>query len=63
MTVIDMASRRQPVVYTIVVEHGWDGQVAVEVHDLANEPRSRKCASEALLAAAAMLDSSGGEAA
>jgi hypothetical protein len=54
--IIDLQSRRASVVYTVEVEHCWDGAVEVVVNDLDDSPRSNRAAARALRIAAKMVD-------
>lgn len=48
MTVIDLGSRRPPVVYSVTITEGWDGYFSVEVNDVQDDPRSRFAVADAL---------------
>lgn len=56
MTVINMNSHREPVIYSIHVTHHWGGEVEVEVEGLTDNGRSHRAAAEALREAAAVLE-------
>ena len=40
--VIKLADHREPVVYTISVEHHWDGRVVAYVVDVSDDTRSKE---------------------
>lgn len=52
MSVIDLASKRQPVTYTLVITHHWDGNFEFAVLDVADDERSQKAVGYALKKAA-----------
>jgi hypothetical protein len=57
--ILDLSVKRTPVTYSVHVTHHWDGKVEVEVEGISDDPRSRKCASDALLTAAELLEGRG----
>jgi hypothetical protein len=56
MSVIDLANKRQPVTYTLVITHHWDGHFEFTVLDVADDERSQKAVGYALKQAAAAWD-------
>ncbi|TIO15590.1 MAG: hypothetical protein E5X86_19660 [Mesorhizobium sp.] len=52
MSVIDLASRRSPVTYTVRITHHWDDTLEIFVEDLASDERSRQSVADALIRAA-----------
>ena len=56
MTVIDLSMKRQPVTYTLVITHHWDGHFEFTVLDVADDERSRESVGYALKQAAAAWD-------
>jgi hypothetical protein len=58
MTVIDLATKRQPVTYTLVITHHWDGHFEFTVLDVADDKRSREAVGYALKRAAEAWDTS-----
>lgn len=52
MTVIDLATKRQPVTYTLVITHHWDGHFEFTVLDVADDERSQEAVGYALKKAA-----------
>lgn len=56
MTVIDLASKRQPVCYTVHLVQHWDGRLEIMVQDVAEDERSRLAVSDALRRAADHLE-------
>lgn len=52
MSVIDLASKRQPVTYTLIITHHWDGDFEFTVLDVADDKRSQKAVGYALKKAA-----------
>ena len=52
MTVIDLATKRQPVTYTLVITHHWDGHFEFSVLDVSNDERSQESVGYALKKAA-----------
>jgi len=52
MTVIDLSTKRQPVTYTLVITHHWDGHFEFTVLDVADDERSREAVGYALKKAA-----------
>ena len=52
MTVIDLAKKRQPVTYTLVITHHWDGTFEFTVLDVADDERSQESVGYALKKAA-----------
>lgn len=55
MSVIDLASRRSPVTYTVRITHHWDDTLEIFVEDLASDERSRQSVADALTRAATVL--------
>ena len=53
--IIDLGSRREPVTYTVRLRHGWDGSLAIWVHDVADDERSRTSVADALCRAAEQI--------
>lgn len=56
MTVIDLSAKRQPVTYTLVITHHWDGHFEFTVLDVADDERSKESVGYALKQAAAAWD-------
>jgi hypothetical protein len=54
--VVSLAAKRPAVEYTVRLRQGWDGELAIFVEDLQNDPRSRKAVADALRRAADLLD-------
>jgi dsRNA-specific ribonuclease len=52
MSVIDLAAKRQPVTYTLVITHHWDGHFEFTVLDVADDERSQEAVGYALKKAA-----------
>jgi len=52
VTVIDLAKKRQPVTYTLVITHHWDGTFEFTVLDVADDERSQESVGYALKKAA-----------
>ena len=52
MSVIDLAAKRQPVTYTLVITHHWDGYFEFTVLDVADDERSQEAVGYALKKAA-----------
>lgn len=50
--VLDLGSRRPPVIYTITICQWWDGTLSVQVADIQDDPRSRRAVADALESAA-----------
>jgi hypothetical protein len=46
---VDLADRRPPVIYTVVIAHHWDGSLGVQVNDVQDDPRSRASVRDTLL--------------
>lgn len=46
--VVDLNARRQPVTYTVILNHHWDGRVEATVCDVSDDPRSRASVAEVL---------------
>ena len=61
MAVIDLAKKRQPVTYTLVITHHWDGHFEFTVLDVADDPRSKEAVGYALKQAAKAWDRARGE--
>lgn len=40
--IIKLADHRPPVVYTVSVEHHWDGRVVAYAMDVSDDPRSKE---------------------
>lgn len=53
MSVIDLAGRRPPVVYTVTITHHWDGTVEARVDGVADDARSRDSVADTLAKVAA----------
>ena len=53
--IIDLADRRPPVVYSVTITEGWDGYLAVEVHHVQDDPRSRFAVADALSRASMLI--------
>jgi len=47
MTVVDLATRRPPVHYTLRITHHWDGRIEALVEDVQDDPRSREAVADA----------------
>jgi len=56
MNVIDLATKRQPVTYTLVITHHWDGHFEFTVLDVADDERSQEAVGYALKQAAEAWD-------
>jgi hypothetical protein len=56
MSVIELSTKRQPVTYTLVITHHWDGHFEFTVLDVADDERSRESVGHALKQAAAAWD-------
>ena len=56
MNVVDLSSKRQPVTYTLVITHHWDGHFEFTVLDVADDERSQQAVGYALKQAAAAWD-------
>lgn len=56
--VVSLADRRPAVTYTVRIRHGWDGDLAVWVEDVADDERSRVAVAEALRRAATLIEES-----
>jgi len=56
MNVVDLSSKRQPVTYTLVITHHWDGHFEFTVLDVADDERSQEAVGYALKQAAAAWD-------
>ena len=54
--VISIGAYRKPVTYTVRIRQGYEGELAVWVQDIADDPRSRKAAAEAMRRAADMIE-------
>lgn len=54
--VISIAAYRKPVCYTVRLRQGWDGELAVSVDDVKDDPHSRKAVAAALRRAADMIE-------
>ena len=52
MTIIDLATKRQPVTYTLIITHHWDGHFEFTVLDVADDERSQESVGYALKKAA-----------
>jgi hypothetical protein len=52
MTVIDLSTKRQPVTYTLVITHHWDGHFEFTVLDVDDDKRSQEAVGHALKKAA-----------
>lgn len=52
---IDLASHRSPVCYTIHLTEHWDGRLEIQVCDVADDERSRLAVADTLRRAADML--------
>ncbi len=61
MNVVDLSSKRQPVTYTLVITHHWDGHFEFTVLDVADDERSQEAVGYALKQAAAAWDSARGK--
>lgn len=61
MSVIDLSTKRQPVTYTLVITHHWDGHFEFTVLDVADDERSRESVGYALKQAAAAWDKAEGK--
>lgn len=56
MAIIDLATKRQPVTYTLVITHHWDGHFEFTVLDVADDARSQEAVGYALKKAAEAWD-------
>lgn len=54
--VLSLAAHRKPVCWTVHIRQGWEGELAVSVEDIADDPRSRAAAAEALRRAADLIE-------
>jgi len=52
MTVINLSSKREPVIYTLIITHHWDGTFEFTVLDVADDERSQESVGYALKKAA-----------
>lgn len=55
MTIIELGEHRRPVVYSVTVTEGWDGSLAVEVHGVQDDPRSRFAVADAMSRGSLMI--------
>lgn len=54
--VVSLASRRQPVTYTVRLRQDYEGGLAVWVEGVADDERSREAVADALRRAADMIE-------
>ena len=47
MTVVNLNSKRAPVVYTVTIVHHYDGTLEFRIEDVADDPRSREAVMDA----------------
>lgn len=47
MSVIDLAGRRPPVVYTVTIAHHWDGTIEARVDGVSDDARSKDSVADA----------------
>ncbi len=59
--VVSIAAYRKPVTYTVRLRQGYEGELAVWVEGVADDPRSRQAVAEALRRAADMVEQSADE--
>ena len=48
--IVNLVDRRQPVTYTVVITHHWDGTIEAWVDDVSDSPRSQQAVWGALKA-------------
>lgn len=58
MKVINLASKRPPVHYTVRLTHHWDDTLEIFVEDVSYDPMSRKSVADSLRRAAETLERS-----
>lgn len=46
--IISLATKRPPVIYTVIVCEEWDGSLSVVVNDIQDDPRSRFAVADAM---------------
>lgn len=55
MTIIDLSTKRPPVIYSVTVVEGWDGSLEIQVNGVQDDPRSRFAVADALSRASLLL--------
>lgn len=55
MNVIDLGTKRPPVVYSVTICEEWDGALSVVVNDVQDDPRSRFAVADAMSRGSALI--------
>lgn len=55
MSIVNLGSRRPPVIYTVTIAERWDGGLSVQVNDVQDDPRSRFAVADALSRGSALI--------